>query len=318
MKTTVVHHSADFDGLFSREVAKRFLGTTDVTYIGWDYGDPKLKFPEEGEVYVIDLNPECFEAFPGIDVAKARVIWIDHHKSAIDKWGTYLPGYRIDGVAACRLAWQWFSAFNRYEGQLAGRSPDLDWFHKNYPLPEKSDFIERKVLEPFALTLAGEYDVWDHRGDGDLELQFGLRTFDDNSEILEALLTKAEPILLDEMIDRGRIAMAYSKHVDASTMRSAFRVQFQGLKFLALNTARCNSQTFAALDKPETGHDALMAFYWNGEAWTFSLYHAAHRPDIDLSVIAKKYGGGGHKGACGFRQERIPFPLFPSRAYTSN
>jgi len=36
------------------------------------------------------------------------LVWIDHHKSAIEKYGATTPGYRIDGVAACRLAWQWF------------------------------------------------------------------------------------------------------------------------------------------------------------------------------------------------------------------
>lgn len=48
-------------------------------------------------------------------------------------------------------------------------------------------------------------------------------------------------------------------------------------------------------------------FYWNGATWTVSLYHAAHRKDLDLSAIAVKYGGGGHRGACGFRAAKLPF-----------
>lgn len=33
-----------------------------------------------------------------------------------------------------------------------------------------------------------------------------------------------------------------------------------------------------------------------------SLYHSPHEnKDYDLSKIAVKYGGGGHRGACGFR-----------------
>ena len=38
----------------------------------------------------------------------------------------------------------------------------------------------------------------------------------------------------------------------------------------------------------------------NGKIWTVSLYHAKHNTGIDLSEIAKKYNGGGHRGACGF------------------
>jgi len=35
---------------------------------------------------------------------------------------------------------------------------------------------------------------------------------------------------------------------------------------------------------------------------------AAHRKDIDLSLIAVKHGGGGHRGACGFTCAETPFP----------
>ena len=37
MKTTVIHHSADFDGIFCREIARKFL--PDAELIGWDFGD---------------------------------------------------------------------------------------------------------------------------------------------------------------------------------------------------------------------------------------------------------------------------------------
>ncbi len=149
-KATVIFHSGDYDGEFCREIARHFLKSETVTFIGWDYGDPKLSFPTEGMVYVLDLNPECFQDFPGIDIAKDRVIWIDHHKTAIDKWGTYLPGVRIDGVAACRLAWQWFTS------AAGGGNP-------NAALPSKQQFIDRAVSEPLAVLLAGEFDVWDTR-----------------------------------------------------------------------------------------------------------------------------------------------------------
>jgi nanoRNase/pAp phosphatase (c-di-AMP/oligoRNAs hydrolase) len=63
--------------------------------------------------------------------------------------------------------------------------------------------------------------------------------------------------------------------------------------------------TVASKDIPQTGHDALMGFYYNGNGWTFSLYHAKHRTDLDLSAIAVKYGGGGHRGACGFTTKSL-------------
>lgn len=38
-----------------------------------------------------------------------------------------------------------------------------------------------------------------------------------------------------------------------------------------------------------------------------SLYHAPGKEHIDLSLIAVKHCGCGHKGACGFRVKTLPF-----------
>ena len=52
MKTTVIHHSADFDGIFCREIARKFL--PDAEIIGWDFGDKPLAIPD-GQIYILDL-----------------------------------------------------------------------------------------------------------------------------------------------------------------------------------------------------------------------------------------------------------------------
>jgi oligoribonuclease NrnB/cAMP/cGMP phosphodiesterase (DHH superfamily) len=100
VKTIIIYHRADFDGIFSREIARRFFGD-QAEYIGWDYGDPLPAVPAEAFVYMIDISVEGL-------MAHEHLIWIDHHKSAIEKYPATIPGYRIDGVAACRLAWQYF------------------------------------------------------------------------------------------------------------------------------------------------------------------------------------------------------------------
>jgi uncharacterized protein len=331
MKNIVIHHSADFDGLFCREIARKFL--SDAELIGWDFGDPKIPFPAEGTVYVLDLSPECFEFMDGNSIpdyctagTPKRLIWIDHHKSAIEKYGStglhdQIPGYRIDGVAACRLAWQWFEHLAHLI-KSGYHNPNHEMSHAN--LPKKQDYIDRKVEEPLAVRLAGEYDIWDKR-DPDAEVfQFGLRSqklsdydwkmmlsndIEDSLKGTGMEQTNSE-LICRTLLNHGRMLQSYQQRNDAGMMERSFMVNFEGLKFLALNTARCNSLTFAAKDLPETGHDALMGFYYNGNGWNFSLYHSNHRKDLDLSTIAVKYGGGGHRGACGFRVTSLKdFPI---------
>lgn len=322
MKTTVIHHSGDYDGIFCREIARKFLPNAEL--IGWDFTDKPLAIPD-GQIYILDLpvdrvfgwvfrnrfdaNQQRALMNPQAEVLE-RLIWIDHHKSSIESHPTDIPGYRIDGVAACRLAWQWF----RRSDLCGGVASEVS-------LPDKAAFAERTVSEPLAVRLAGTYDVWDEsNGPEDWEcclaFQFGLdatETLDwgkllQVSDVPSALHKELVDDYTNQVLERGWGAMQCYKTRDAAMVKArSFLVEFEGLKFLALTTARCNSQTFAARDVPETGHDALMAFFFNGRGWTFSLYHAAHRKDIDLSLIAANYGGGGHRGACGFPAKDLSF-----------
>ena len=82
--TTVIHHSADMDGVFCREIARQFL--PDAKLIGWDFADAPIPFPSEGQVYVLDLPPEQPFGRELTFEEKERVIWIDHHASSLEKY----------------------------------------------------------------------------------------------------------------------------------------------------------------------------------------------------------------------------------------
>ena len=299
-KTIVIYHKADFDGLFSREIAKRYFNTA-AEYIGWDYGDPLPVIPAGTKVYMIDISVDGLMDLPGL-------VWIDHHKSAIEKYNPAIKGYRIDGVAACRLAWQWFFTYNN------SRNPIADIFAK---LPGKQEFIDRKVIEPYAVQLAGEYDIWDKRNPDADVFQQALRSQPLDGEWWEDLLdlrihpeAKVQRSVLSvrALLPGGRALQYSADEANASLMKdAAFEMQWEGLRFLVINKPRGNSRTFAAGIKPE--HDALLTFYWLRNKWRVSLYGAPGKPNIDLSLIAVKYGGGGHRQACGFECQDLPFQL---------
>lgn len=310
--TIVIYHRADFDGIFCREIARKFLPGAEL--IGWDYGDPTPVIPTNVALYMLDISVEGLMDHP-------KLIWIDHHKSAMEKFPATLDGYRIDGVAACRLAWQWFSNRGRDIG-------GAEFYHT----PPKEDYINRTVKEPWAVRLAGEYDIWDKR-DPDAELfQHGLRSRDIDSlwpsllsldskltiSEIEALMgvghaqnllnpdgTSPNPIVLS-LLEGGKVLQYARTQENESIIKAAgFDLDFEGLKFLACNHARYNSHLFTAGLKPE--HDACFGFAWRDGKWAVSLYHAPGKEHHDLSKIAVKYGGGGHKGACGFRTDKLPF-----------
>lgn len=291
MKTTVIYHRADFDGLFCREIARKFL-PPDTEFIGWDYGDPEPAKHLDGSqnLYILDLSVPSLMDYP-------KLIWIDHHKSAIGKFSKEISGDRIDGVAACRLAWQWFSQVK--EGR-----------------PNKEDYVERRVAEPLAVRLAGEYDIWDKRDPRADTFQFGLRSIELTPLHWQELLNSNPTVnlLVDALLGNGELLQRYQNEQNASVIKDiGFTFQWEGLTFLACNHARYNSHLFTAALRPE--HDACFGFKFTGhcaggkpcEEWEISLYHAPGKERHDLSLIAVKHDGGGHRGACGFRTNKLPF-----------
>ena len=319
----IIYHDADFDGKLSNEVCrfhlKRLHPDAAIHSYGWDYGRPvpnvfdgcggdacdgaPTSWEDYDAIYIVDLSVDELMARPEL---RDKIVWIDHHKSAIEKWvqqgdkkyGFQFNGYRIDGVAACRLCWQWFAFDKGPHGDPRTHPAD------NY-LPSKQDFIDRRVSEPELIRLAGEYDVWDHRDPDGKVLQFGLRTLNQLNwnGLIDAQFndTPSADVYLHATIADGRTIKNYcDKQNDEYSAAFSHTIQFEGLTFCALNIGqRGNSDLVRGGLKPE--HQAIFAWRYTGKEVLVSLYHAPGHEDIDLSKIAVEYGGGGHKGACGFR-----------------
>lgn len=321
----IIYHDADFDGKLSNEACRfhleRLHPNATIHSYGWDYGrpvpvplhawfDPQLgdQFSNEWSlydaIYIVDLSVDELMARPEL---RDKIVWIDHHKSAIEKWDATpsdaephpgaFRGIRIDGVAACRLCWAWFTW-------------DVGQEHLG-PLT-KSVFVDREIKEPRLIRLAGEYDIWDHRDPDAKVLQFGLRTLSNAQlrdlceeeflDVIEYEITSGGPTLC-ECICNGRAIKSYcDKQNDEYSAAYSHTIGFEGLTFCALNIGqRGNSDLLKGGIKPE--HDACFAWRYTGNdnMVMVSLYHIAGKEHHDLSKIAVKYGGGGHKGACGFR-----------------
>lgn len=312
MQIAIIYHDADFDGKLSRAVCMHHLSlqNNSICEFGWDYGRPipvpliktfneslgdqfSNKWEDFDEIYIVDLSVDELMARPEL---RDKIVWIDHHKSAIDKWKDVpFAGYRIDGVAACRLCWQWF---------WRSHGPEEDY------RPQKDDFVNRKVEEPTLIRLAGMYDVWDHRDPDAKALQFGLRAIDGPK--MDALIhyqfacgpkDDVDRLYLNPIIESGHLIKSYcDRNNDDYAATCAHTLQWEGLTFCALNIGqRGNSDLLRGGLKPE--HQACFAWRFIGPTGKamVSLYHAPGHEDIDLSLIATKYGGGGHRGACGFQ-----------------
>lgn len=318
MNIAIIYHDADFDGKLSNEVCRYWLNRlhpeANIHSYGWDYGRPvprvtqtdRSDWYDYDSIYIVDLSVDELMARPEL---RDKIVWIDHHKSAIEKWDATpsdadpnpeaFAGYRIDGVAACRLCWQWFLVASQMQNEIL---PDASG------LPDVFEFKDRRVVEPELIRLAGEYDVWDHRDPDAKALQFGLRALSDKDYRILVESQFAGPSRdyagygttpLVSTLANGYAIKSYCDKQNAEyAAKHTHTIQWEGLKFCALNTSGRSSDHFDGALKPE--HDACFCWRYDGRAVSVSLYSVPGK-DIDLSVIATKYGGGGHRGACGFR-----------------
>lgn len=338
MKTVCIYHSIDLDGWMSAAIVKHWfinqnknhivinidnqssstqgsiIDINRLDFIGYNYGQPILDLSGYDKVIMCDISFSKEEMFK----IKDKLIWIDHHISAIkDIYGEHkwLPTDNdIKGIidvkfAACELTWQ--------------------YFFPNKPIPE-------------IVRLLGRYDCFGHKGTNEeqkvLEFQYGARQYISNYEKAYYYLTTTFDIenkpLLPQIFDSGKSIYKYLCTEAKQVYKNGFDITFDigclnnnsvvhqsigekegcnqncieceyngEYKFLCINKERFNPINFG-IDYHKDGYDGAASFHRRDDGkWAFSLYNDNGK--VDCSQIAKQYGGGGHKGAAGFTIDDI-------------
>jgi len=270
------YHSADLDGHCSGAIVK--YARTECELVGINYGD---EFPwdtiiKNETVFMVDFALQPFSDMVRLE-KMCNLIWIDHHKSAIDE--AYKVGFLAKeqsleiGKGACELVWKFLSI---------------------HPVPT---FVK----------LLAEYDVWNHSDPRTLSFQFGMRLLDTdpNNQYLWESLFDVE--MVHRITEDGGTILSYTKQENEKYITACgFDTELDGLRCIAINKMLTNSQVFDSVWDTQK-YDAMLTFGFRKGKWTVSLY--SDKDDIDVSIIAKNRGGGGHKGASGFQCSELPFKL---------
>jgi oligoribonuclease NrnB/cAMP/cGMP phosphodiesterase (DHH superfamily) len=268
----------DGDGRCSAAIVRRAVGKF-VTLQSIDYGDPVPweKIERASQVIIVDfsLPKEIMERILTI----TALIWIDHHKTALEDLGdlSELPGKRALDQAACVLAWEFF-------------------------FPDET--------LPRAVAYIGDRDIWKHEFPETRTFNEGL-FFEDNKPFNDRLwqpLLDDDQAFVSNLIERGEVLyQARMLSIERVIQRQGFEVLFNGYRTLAINQHASGELGEAIREKGyEIGY-CYQETEQNGELMTFVTLYS---DQVDVSEIAKKYGGGGHPGAAGFsfRRGDRPFP----------
>lgn len=270
-------------------------GLTDLKY-GYDQQfieiNYDMKFPIENikqneQIYIVDYSISPDEMRKLLEITK-DVTWIDHHKTALEKYADFeypIRGIRYDGIAGCMLTYCYIHHMTQ-RGEGGIKSFDLS-------MAEEAPMFTKYIAD---------WDVWKFKYGDDTRnfiTAFNSLDFNPQSENWNKFFIFPDDAGL--IID-GQIMTRYRDGWAREVCKSkGFSVELDGYKCFALNLPNCNSEYFKSID--DGTYDILMPFSFNGDKWTVSLYSKT----VDVSEIAKKYGGGGHKGASGFQCLELPF-----------
>ncbi len=266
MKPLVIYHGNCADGFGAAWVFKRW-GDREYDFHAGVYQNPPPDV-DGREVYLVDFSYKLAVVEQMREKA-SRIVLIDHHKTAIDDLAPLIESKAIEALTSLDhsgavLAWQWFNG---------------NGLHDN--CPQLLRHIEDRDLWRFALQ-------------GTREIQANVFSHPYDFAVWDKLMERP----VDELIAEGRaIERKHFKDIDELTQVVTRRMIIGGHNVPIANLPY--TLTSDAGHKLAKGEPFAGCYWDTPDGRVFSL--RSQDDGLDVSEIAKKYGGGGHAHASGFR-----------------
>jgi len=263
----VIYHDHCVDGWTAAWVAWLAAGDNDTEYVPASYGDPPP--PVDGrEVFVLDFSYPRQTMLQMAERAKKLVV-LDHHKTAQAE---------LQGLPFAHFDMQQSGAAMAWEAFQVGKRPWL------------VDYVEDRDLWRFALPDSKEINAW-------------IGTCARTSFAEWSLLEHAGPVHAAHM---GRAVLCYIDRYVRDMVPHARPVRLAGHTVPSVNAPYVSiSELLGKL--AESAPFAIGWFQRGDGLYAYSLRSRGGPEAVDVSAIAKRFGGGGHHHAAGFcLPERLP------------
>ena len=283
----ILYHGRNCPDGFAAALAAWLYYAGQAEFLGLDHGDIKtvddLPALDGRAVYILDFSfsPEITRQ---IEERAAKLVLLDHHKSAADK----LTGFACRcGVvhfdmhkSGARLAWEFFHP-EQAVPDLVRFVEDRDIWVWQYP--ESAGFLAALDMEPF------EFERWRD-----------IAAFD--------------AAQLASYVERGRAMDEKFSKLAADVAEGAQPISFNGQRGLMVNAPGVFHSLVGEILSKKSGTFALM---WSVDK--SGLVKAGLRSQRGFSCIplAESMGGGGHAQACGFKMALDQLPELLSGTFVA-
>jgi len=265
MDILVFYHKNCLDGLASAwAVWKEFKNKAE--YISLNYQTPFDKNIKGKKIYFLDVSPNR-KILENLKKNDCEIVIIDHHLSAKNNLDLVSPGSFIMRLnmkhSASVLTWQYF-------------------------------FPEKKI--PKSLLYIEDIDLWKFRKRFSREIVASIDLSDIDFKKFNKLTSDIEnKERRKEYIRTGKKVVEDQDKLIEQIVEKAKKVKIGKIKTLAANSSILISEIGDALIKKLP--PIAIIWFKAGETRRISL---RSNGKVDVSKIAEKYGGGGHKCAASF------------------
>lgn len=283
--TILVYYHDDNDGLCSAAVAGNYYDRNkfSIKFVPINYGKESWSQEEINaaeKVWLLDFASDEMNKF--VKACGSKLIWIDHHRTAMEKYpdiwnSSEIPGIRSIEEAACVLTWK--------------------FTHPEHALPA-------------AVAYLGDKDMWrfEYAETRAFSAGFSLMVKTPDDAIWDVLLGSEYEDTVNKMMSIGELLLESQSYKIQKAFERGVDCVFHNWKARLVNTTGSVSELGEFIyKKPE--YDIAIMWQAVENMVVFSLRSDSGNPDSpDCAEIARQYGGGGHRNAAGFQKKNMNFP----------
>jgi oligoribonuclease NrnB/cAMP/cGMP phosphodiesterase (DHH superfamily) len=269
----VLFHSKCYDGFGAAYAAWKALGDT-AKYIPVSYGYPPPEMPDATHIYIVDFSypPEIL-----LDLVNrgAPVTVIDHHKTAQEALNSLVGAHS-----------HLHTIFNM---EKSGALLTWEYFHR-YPADAPSD-PGLPIPAPLLIQHISDRDLWKFEMDGTAKIHKALVSLPMDFKLWDTLD-------VEQLKKDGEICERLYTQLVENICDGSYQAQLDGHKIPVVNTSIAWSEVGHELAKryPDAPFVASFTVFDSQVMWSLRSIG-----EFDVSAVAKKFGGGGHKNAAGFK-----------------
>ena len=276
----VIYHANCPDGFCAAWVARKALGP-DCEFVPAQYGQdpPSVR---GREVYILDFSYKR-SVVRGLMRIADKLVILDHHATA---------AVELDGVIKEESGFFAYTSFEPptivFDMEKSGGRLAWEYFFPGEPAPWLVEYTEDR-------------DLWRWRLDHSRAINDALGSHERSFAVWDDFHYLNPDAILGVLRADGYAIGRYKHQLIDSICRNAREIEIAGYKVLAANTSVLFSEVAGKLAEGRPFGAAWLVRADGKRQWSLRSTNEG----VDVSEVARSFGGGGHRNAAGFEDMPI-------------